>query len=165
MTRPVRPPNAQRRALLEAIGAAARAQQRAVDRFDQALVDHVGANRTDGRCIDLIAELGPISAGDLARAAHLTTGAVTTAIDRMARAGWVRRTDDPNDRRRVLLEITEQTKGVLHDVFVPLVRDGHRVLERFGDEQLATILAYLELDRALQDDHADRLERKGPALG
>jgi DNA-binding MarR family transcriptional regulator len=164
MTRPV-PSGAKRRALLEAIGAAARTQQRAVDRFDQALVDHVGVNRTDGRCIDLIAELGPISAGDLARAAHLTTGAVTTAVDRMARAGWVRRTDDPHDRRRVLLEITEQTEGVLRDVFVPLVREGHRALERFTDEQLETILAYLELDRALQEEHADRLERRGPALG
>jgi DNA-binding MarR family transcriptional regulator len=162
MTRPAGKSTTDRGALVEAIGAAARAQQRALDLFDQAVVDHVGLNRTDGRCIDIIAEVGPISAGDLARAAHLTTGAVTTVLDRLERAGWVRRTSDPADRRRVLVAITDKTLGLMKRIFLPVKADGERELEQFSDEQLAAILAYLHIDRALHETHAGQLEVDGP---
>ena len=46
------------------------------------------------------------SAGDLARRADLTSGAMTTRLDHLERAGLVRRLPDPDDRRGVLVELT-----------------------------------------------------------
>ena len=38
----------------------------------------------------------------------LTTGAVTRVIDRLEQAGYVRRTTDPADRRRVVIEVVPE---------------------------------------------------------
>jgi len=48
------------------------------------------------------------SPGDLARATELSTGAMTNRLDRLERAGLVRRTPDPDDRRGVQVELTDE---------------------------------------------------------
>jgi len=46
------------------------------------------------------------SAGDLARIADLSSGAMTNRLDQLEEAGLVRRVPDPDDRRGVLVELT-----------------------------------------------------------
>ena len=48
------------------------------------------------------------SAGELARHAELTSGAMTSRLDALEAQGLVRRLRDPDDRRSVLVELTEQ---------------------------------------------------------
>jgi DNA-binding MarR family transcriptional regulator len=48
------------------------------------------------------------SPGELARELELSTGAMTTRIDRLEQMGLVRRLPDPDDRRGVVVELTEQ---------------------------------------------------------
>ena len=61
---------------------------------------------------DVLASLrraGPpyrLSAGRLGRALMITSGTVTNRLDRLESAGLIRRTDDPDDRRGVLIELT-----------------------------------------------------------
>src|SRR5690242_15465290 len=80
---------------------AVRANQSATDMFDEAVAQFLGINRTDGRCLDVIDRRGRVSAGQLANESGLTTGAVTVVIDRLERAGYVRRIRDELDRRKV----------------------------------------------------------------
>lgn len=47
-----------------------------------------------------------LSASALARSVLLSSGGLTTRIDRMVEAGLVRRRPDPDDRRGVLVELT-----------------------------------------------------------
>src|SRR5579862_3079248 len=72
--------------------------------FHQAVADRLGMNITDHKCADILARTGPITAGELARRTGLTTGAITGVIDRLEKAGFVRRVRDENDRRRVIVE-------------------------------------------------------------
>ena len=51
-----------------------RAYQRAVDLMDEAATAYLGINRSDGRCLDVLEELGPITAGELAAATGLSPG-------------------------------------------------------------------------------------------
>jgi len=83
--------DSRREAIIEEGGKVFRAYQTSNDNFDQAIADHLGMNRTDMRCVDLIDQAGGMTAGELARAAGLTTGAVTAVIDRLERAGMARR--------------------------------------------------------------------------
>ena len=54
--------------------------QNATDALDEAAAAYLGINRTDARALDVIERLGRVSAGELAREMHLTTGAVTTVV-------------------------------------------------------------------------------------
>jgi DNA-binding MarR family transcriptional regulator len=63
----------------------------------------MGLHVTDAECIDFLQEMGPSTAGHLARATRLTTGAITNVIDRLEKAGFVRRSPDPKDRRKVIV--------------------------------------------------------------
>ncbi|MGO9750213.1 MAG: MarR family winged helix-turn-helix transcriptional regulator, partial [Solirubrobacteraceae bacterium] len=58
-----------------------RRSQSATARFDQAVADALGLNRTDMRCIDVLHRAGPITAGRLAEETGLSAGAMTTALD------------------------------------------------------------------------------------
>src|SRR5580698_4442982 len=69
-----------------------RLQQVAYDRFHDAVASYLGINRTDLRCIDLVdLRGGSLSAGDLAASTGLSTGAVTAMLDRLEKAGYLRR--------------------------------------------------------------------------
>src|SRR5580693_2437800 len=100
-----------KRLIFEQLVTEVRRSQNATDRFDQAVADALGLNRTDMRCMDVIEREGPVPAGKLAAATGLTSGAITTALDRLERAGYARRADDPSDRRRVLVELTAKARA------------------------------------------------------
>src|SRR4051812_14928527 len=89
------------------------------DIADQVVADYLGLNRTDARCLDIIERLDGVSAGRLAREAGLSTGAVTTVLDRLERAGYARRVQDPGDRRRVLVDLTPAARRELQEVYAP----------------------------------------------
>src|SRR5216684_4723718 len=72
--------------------------------FHAAVADRMGVSVTDAKCRSILLQLGPMTAGALARHLGLTTGAVTGVIDRLERARLVRRVADPKDRRRVIVE-------------------------------------------------------------
>jgi DNA-binding MarR family transcriptional regulator len=48
------------------------------------------------------------SPGDLARKLELSSGAMTNRLDRLERAGFVRRLPDPEDRRGIQVELTDE---------------------------------------------------------
>src|SRR4051794_4420460 len=92
--------------LIEQLVWEVRAAQTAVDAMDDAAARALGINRTDGRCFDTIDREAPLPAGRLAERSGLTTAAVTAVLDRLEGAGYARRVRDPDDRRRVLVELT-----------------------------------------------------------
>ena len=51
-----------------------------------------------------------MTAGELDRESELSTGAITTLLDRLERAGYVRRVRDDVDRRRILVELTDEAR-------------------------------------------------------
>lgn len=147
-----------RQALIAEVADEIRAFQHAVDAFDQAVADHLGINRTDLRCLDLLHRDGAMSAGDLARACGLTTGALTRLLDRIERTGYARRVHDARDRRRVVVELTPLARKRAAELYGPVGSTGVASLERYSTDQLMTIRDFLAGGRAL---HERRLERLG----
>ncbi len=143
--------------IVKAFGDAVRAYQTVNDNFDQAVADHVGMNRTDARCIDLIDQAGGMTAGELARAAGLTTGAVTAVVDRLEAAGLARRVADPADRRRVRIEATDRLWEVTQPLIGPMVDESMAILDDYSDEELERFTEFLRRAIELQARHVERV--------
>jgi DNA-binding MarR family transcriptional regulator len=106
--------------------------------LDEAAAAWLGVNVTDARAIDVIDQHGRITAGELARELRLSTGAVTTLVDRLERAGYARRLPDPGDRRRVLIEVTP----IVHELSEQIYggpQDAIAWADGFSDDELTTL--------------------------
>ncbi|HEX2170516.1 MAG TPA: MarR family transcriptional regulator [Nitrososphaera sp.] len=110
--------------------------------FHQAIADILGLHITDHKCLDLITRYGAMPAGRLAELTGLTTGAVTGIIDRLEEAGYVRRTNDPKDRRRTIVQPTQNKKleKKIEMLFVPLRDRMHKLLSTYSDSELTFLL-------------------------
>ncbi len=127
------------------------------DIADQAVADSLGINRTDARCLAIIERLGGVTAGRLARESGLSTGAVTTVLDRLERSGLARRNSDPADRRRVLVEMTPAAQDANEELYRPLVEAATEQTLRYSEQELALLREYLRASRVLTEAHAQRL--------
>jgi len=134
---------------------AVRAHQVASDIFDDALAEFLGINRTDARCMNLLDREGRMTAGKLATESGLTTGAVTVVLDRLERAGYVRRVRDPADRRKVYVEKTPEMRDIGARIFSHFEKLTPAIVEEFSPKQIEGIVAFLELgslvNRAMSD--------------
>ena len=148
----------QKREELEAkLGREVRGWQVEQDLFDDVIAMLAGLNRTDMRCLDLVAQQGPITAGELATAARLTSGAITAVVDRLEERGLVRRVRDTTDRRRVLVEVSANLDELSAPAFGPFLDDARRGLATYSDQELAVVIRFLQDSRALLVRHTARL--------
>jgi len=130
------------------------------DIADQVVAEYLGLNRTDMRCLDIIERLDGVSAGRLASEAGLSTGAVTTVLDRLERAGYARRVADAADRRRVLVELTPGARKLLRDLFAPLVDETVRQLESYTTDQISLVRDFMRDHRRLNEVHTERVRSR-----
>jgi DNA-binding MarR family transcriptional regulator len=147
----------ERRKLLMELIAANRAYQSAVEKMDEAVCRLLGVNRTDGRCLDVIDQRPGLTAGELATAVGLSPGAVTTALDRLEQRGFVRRTRDPEDRRRVMVELTEEATRAAWEAYGPLGQMGAPMIEEMSDSDLATLIRFLRGGTEINERRAQEL--------
>ena len=129
--------------------------------FHQAVADILGLHITDHKCLDLIHHYGAVPAGRLAELTGLTTGAVTGIIDRLEEAGYVRRTDDPKDRRRIIVEPTKNKKWErkIEAIFIPLHERMHKLLSSYSESELAFLLDVLT--KTLDQSHQELMKLRG----
>jgi DNA-binding MarR family transcriptional regulator len=156
-----RDPSPQRHRLYDELSGEVRANQRATDVVDELIAQLLGVNRTDARCLDILDERGSMSAGDLAEASRLTTGAITAVIDRLDRAGLARRVPDPADRRRVLVELTPKAYETAMELMVkPMIELWQPLGERYSDDELRLFIDFTRRGREIQERHADWLRER-----
>jgi DNA-binding MarR family transcriptional regulator len=146
-----------RQALLAEAGNAMQAYQRSTQAFDDAVGRALGVNPTDLRALDWLVD-GPKPAGQLSVGTGLSAAATTDLIDRLAQKGFVRRIADPADRRRVVVEMTEEGAARVGRFYLPLVAEGVELLADVSDEQLAWMRDWLAAARELTDRHRERLD-------
>nr|BFE61304.1 hypothetical protein GCM10020063_058300 [Dactylosporangium thailandense] len=86
-------------------------------------------------------------------AAGMTTGGVTTAIDRLERAGYVTRERDADDRRRVTVRPTPLAQRSVQEIYGPVVEQGTAFLRHFDDTVLAGMIEILEFSTRQHNSH------------
>jgi DNA-binding MarR family transcriptional regulator len=128
-----------------------------------AIAERVGLSATEFECCQLIQDAGPMTAGELAKSSHITSGGMTGMIDRLERAGFVKRSVDPKDRRRVLVTAVEDGPTVeaavkkVESLYKPLQDHFYEVLAGYTDEQIAFLVDFFAKANAMFHDTAHRI--------
>lgn len=123
---------------------------RSVLRFIASVVIHnhavsqrVGLGASDSQFVNLLDLHGPLSPGRLAGLTGLTTGTVTGVIDRLEKAGYLRRERDVVDRRKVLVTLVPEAMAALATHYREHGDHMEAVLRRRGADELQVIAEFL----------------------
>jgi DNA-binding MarR family transcriptional regulator len=103
----------------------------------------IGVNPSDMQCLQAL-QHGPRTAGELARQTGLTTASMTGMIDRLEKSGFVARRRDPEDRRRVIVELRmDHARKHIAPVFLPLLSSWRDLMSDYDDDALRLIADFL----------------------
>jgi DNA-binding MarR family transcriptional regulator len=75
---------------------------------------------------------------------HITTGTMTTVLDTLERNRYIRRLADPDDRRRVLVDITPTAQTVLDEMLPEVQQVAKAVMGALDDHALHRLLDTLD---------------------
>ena len=126
--------------------------------LSQAVAGRLGLSPTDLEAMEILSA-GPVTAGRLAELTGLTTGAITGVVDRLERAGYVRRERDADDRRRVIVRLLPERARRLERMFEPVARAMADLHGRYSDAELTLFLDYVRRANAIGHEQTARIER------
>ncbi|UFJ40469.1 MarR family transcriptional regulator [Brevibacillus humidisoli] len=126
--------------------------------FHQVIADCLGLNPTDHKCLDIILRTGALTAGELAEQSNLTTGGITGVIDRLEKAGYVVRTKDPADRRRVIVQPVEDKIREVSMLFSSLTEASTSLFSQYKVEELRLILDFLQKSQLVLEQETRKLK-------
>lgn len=133
-----------------------RALGAAMDVFERTASRMLDINRSDLHALNAL-EHGPLSHGDLADRLGLTSGTVTTLVDRLVEAGYVERHADPNDRRRSEVALAPATYAAFARVYRPCGEAVATRLEHLDSDARQAATTALRLAAQAIDDTAATL--------
>lgn len=155
------PTSASKLELAFRLGNLVRESQRFADITDDLVCELMGVNRTDSRCLDILEQLGRMTAGALAKESGLSTGAITAVIDRLEKAGYAQRVADPADRRRVLVELTDRARTLANELMgEPMAAWAGPLLQRYSERDLQLMIDFMEQAAQISTRHIEWLRSK-----
>ncbi|MFK4731330.1 MarR family transcriptional regulator [Agromyces mediolanus] len=130
--------------------------------FQDAVARSAGLNGTDLQALGLLLSEGPATPGELAQRTGLTAGgAITTMLDRLERSGFVTRSRDEADRRRVLVAaLPEAIFAAVGPVYGGVADRWNDYLDTLSEEQIRFATEFLERAAAFNRDETERLRRE-----
>lgn len=130
--------------------------------FHSAVADSLGLNVTDLKCWDQLVLSGPVTAGYLAEATGLTTGAITGVIDRLEKAGFARRERDRSDRRVVMVHPLREKESVVGELYAPLGRAMADLMQQYGPDEVQLVVGLINRAVEVLQQETRRLRQSPP---
>lgn len=126
------------------------------------VAERLGLNLSDQKCADqLRAEAGLSTPGRLAALTGLTTGAITGVLDRLERAGFVKREADVDDRRRTWVRLTPERMPNMQRIFAPLTNGMDSVCAKYTTAELQIVLRFLRDSEDMAAEAVKEVRRQG----
>ena len=110
--------------------------------YGQTVANVAGIANSDLECMDILYLEGRVTAGRLAEVTGLTSGAITGVVDRLEKAGLVRRERDEADRRKVYIAVVQETAMRIGQLYVPMQKAMEKVFNAYSDEELRLLLRF-----------------------
>jgi MarR family 2-MHQ and catechol resistance regulon transcriptional repressor len=117
---------------------------RALERHASRSVDAAHVGLSDFATLELLLHKGPQRVNEIGRRIQLTSGSITTAVDRMEARGLVRRAADPGDRRASVVELTARGRTLIVEVFRAHKAAMDLAADDLSDTERATLIGLLK---------------------
>lgn len=102
-----------------------------------------GLNVHEYATLMMAALAGSTTPAQLAAATRLSPAAVSRMVDRLVERGFVARSPDPDDRRRVVITVTPEWGAVARDAAGPHRRANQEVMRGFSEDERRTVLRWM----------------------
>src|SRR6202166_5088620 len=109
----------------------------------QTVASRVGISSSDLECLDFLNLEGRVTAGRLAEVTGLTTGAITGVVDRLEKAGLVRRERDESDRRKVFIATVPENIAQVGKYYQHMQRAVLKDWGSYSDAELELLLRFM----------------------
>jgi len=110
--------------------------------FAAVVAERAGISSSDMDCMDFLNLEGRMTAGRLAGLTGLTSGAITGVIDRLEKAGFVRRERDDSDRRKVFIAPVPERMMEIGRFYQLMQRAMEKQAAGYTDAELRLLLRY-----------------------
>lgn len=147
----------ERREALQALADSGRRQSTAMVMFHANLSKLVGLGPTDEKVLELVRRHEAPSARELSEQTGLAKNSISDVLDRLERRGFVQRTPDPNDGRRVLVVATEEGAARIGQHFAGLMVRLDELNAEYSTDQLKLIAEYRDRAADIQEAEARNL--------
>lgn len=112
--------------------------------YSGVLANRLGLHQTDLECLFIITLSEDVTPGRLARETGLTSGAITGVVDRIEKAGYIRRVRDPDDRRRWFLQPVQPRIDEIRAINLRATAPWLDELAAYSDAELDVLLDFAE---------------------
>lgn len=116
---------------------------RAIEAHAQQSIEGTGLCASDFGVLEALLHKGPLPVNVLGRKLLLTSGSITTAVDRLVERGLVNRMDDPADRRVRLVTLTPEGRRLIKPAFARHRSDLDDVVAVLTPKERATLVTLL----------------------
>src|ERR1700692_2201223 len=111
--------------------------------FGQTVANRAGISASYLEWLDFLNREGRVTAGRLAEVTGLTTGAITGVVDRLEKAGLVRRERDESDRRKVFIATVPENVAKIGRFYEHMQRAMLKDWESYSDAELKLLLRFM----------------------
>jgi len=113
--------------------------------FHHFIGERLGLNPTDHKCLDIIIRSPTLmTPTQLAEETGLSTGTITGVMDRLERAGYVKRERDTTDRRLIFIRpLSDKALRKLGPIFDPIRQATINLYSTYADDDLTIILDFI----------------------
>jgi MarR family 2-MHQ and catechol resistance regulon transcriptional repressor len=125
---------------------------RSIEAHARQSVEHDGLCLSDFAVLEALLHKGPLSVGELGRLVLLTSGSITTSVDRLERDGLVKRTMAKGDRRSRIVHLTAAGTALIRTRYATHERDMEHPFEALSVGELRTLVRILAKLRPERDE-------------
>jgi len=126
--------------------------------FNGLVADRIGMGWVDLQALYVLANHGPATPGELAKRVNLTTGSASRMIDRLERAGFVRRVPHAHDRRRVVIEPVPDAVRDVGGLYDELNERHRHDLAGLSDDELRALARFFATATASTEAEIRRMQ-------
>ena len=120
--------------------------------FNTKAAEKIGMSLTDMQMIHILQLYGPATPGRLGVWSGLSSGGVTVALDRLQKAGYIRREPNPADRRSLIVTLAPVRVRKIAGMYEEVERETRRLLATLPSGDLEAVIRFFETLRSAGTD-------------